>query len=71
VNQQAIVSNGDWPFVKADLCAIIFKEYPHETMHCRGDHHIDGVMGMNIGRVQGCDRQIYSGDFLGVTDFAV
>jgi hypothetical protein len=28
-------------------------------------------MGMNIGRVQGCDRQIYSGDFLGVTDFAV
>jgi hypothetical protein len=49
VNQQAILSNIDRFFEKADLCAIVSKEFPDETMHCIRDGHEDGVMGMNIG----------------------
>jgi hypothetical protein len=58
VNQQAVVSSIDRVFEKADLCAIVSKEFPDATMHCTGDRHEDGVMGMNISRLQGCDRRI-------------
>jgi hypothetical protein len=58
VNQQAIVSNVNRLFEKADLCAIISKEFPDETMHCIGDRHENGIMCMNIGGLQGCDRRI-------------
>jgi hypothetical protein len=58
MNHQAIVSNIDRLCEKADLCAIIFTEFPDETMYCSGDHHENGVMDMNISRLQGCDRRI-------------
>jgi hypothetical protein len=51
VNQQAMVSNVHRLFEKVDLCAIISKEFPDETIHCIGDRHEDRVMGMNISRL--------------------
>jgi hypothetical protein len=67
VNQQAFTSNVDRPFEKVDLCAIISKEFPGESMHCMGDCHEDGVIGMNFGRLQGCDRWIDGEAILGRT----
>jgi hypothetical protein len=58
VNQQAIVSKVDGLFEKSDLCAILSKEVRDETMHCIRESHKDGVLGMNIGRLQGCDYRV-------------
>jgi hypothetical protein len=56
VNQQATVPNVDRLFEEADLCVIISKEFPDETMHCIGYRHEDAIMGMNIRRLQGHSR---------------